>query len=86
MIVQKQFMATPPGKVVKTFNKEAVYILDGLNEIGRENIIQLAANLYSGTIVNYNVFYEDKGIFTCPECGHDISNTFSFCPQLRQKP
>ncbi len=87
MIVQKTLMTMPPGKLAKRINKKATYVLDGLNEIGMGNIRQMIGvpGLYGNSINSYIVFYEDQNIHACPQCGHDISNTFSFCPNCGYK-
>lgn len=87
MIVQKTLMTMPPGKLAKRINKKATYVLDGLNEIGVDNIKQIIGvpGIYGHSINGYIVFYEDKGVCACPGCGHDISNTFSFCPNCGYK-
>ena len=86
MIVKKVFMASPPGALTKTFNKDAAYILDGLNEMKMDSVKQIVGTPgVQGGLVSYVVFYEDKGIYTCPRCSHDISNTFSFCPNCGKR-
>ena len=85
MIIQKKVPASPPGKMVKGINQNATYIIETLNEIKRENIIQIVAELFTGSIVSYVVFYEDKDILVCPDCRHSLSTTFSFCPNCGRK-
>ena len=85
MIVHKKVSALPFGKITKGTNQHATYIIETLNEIRRENIVQIVAELFTGSIVSYVVFYEDKDILVCPGCHHSLSTTFSFCPNCGRK-
>ncbi|MDF3003717.1 MAG: Double zinc ribbon [Oscillospiraceae bacterium] len=60
-------------------------ILEGLNEIKRENIVQVNTISNMNGLIGYDVFYEDENIYACPKCGHHISNTFSYCPNCAHK-
>lgn len=83
MIVNK--VLHPKESLNKYINKNHVEVLSGLNELQKENIVELVGVSGNLGLMSYIVFYEDKGICTCPGCGHDISNTFSFCPNCGRK-
>lgn len=78
MIVSK--IIQPPGILIKSDEKITAHAIDSLNEIKRENIVQITTSCNMNGIVSYIVFYEKENVCTCPGCGHDISNTFSLCP------
>ena len=59
--------------------------VDTLNELKTENIQHIISNSSHGRIYSCVVFYEDENVLTCPGCGHDIANTFSFCPNCGYK-
>ncbi len=82
MIVSKSLR--PPG-LWKSPDEITDFALNSLNEIKRENIVQIVASCTNTGITGYFVFYEKESIFTCPGCGHDISNTFSFCPNCGRR-
>ncbi len=81
MILQKKFL--PEGRL-KGIAKDST-ILEALNEIKRENIIQINSLFNMSIVLGYDVFYEDENIYACPGCGHHISNTFSYCPNCAHK-
>ncbi len=83
MIVSK--MLRPPGIWNKADEEITDFALNALNELQRESIVQIVASCTMQGIASYFVFYEKENICTCPGCGHDLSKTFSFCPNCGRK-
>lgn len=83
MILSK--MLRPPGVFNKSEEAVTAFTLDTLNEIKRENIVQIVTSCAMHGILSYVVFYENENVCTCPGCGHDLSNTFTFCPNCGRR-
>ena len=83
MILRQLLQA--PGVMAHGAEKNSAFIISYLNEIKRENILQIVPDCASNGTRGYVVFYEDENIYACPKCGHHISNTFSFCPNCAHK-
>ena len=76
------------GKEVRFYGKEksnSPFGTECLNEIRSENIKYIVGMSGYGGVGGYIVYYEDENIYACPECGHHISNTFTYCPNCAHK-
>ena len=85
MILTKVFMLPNRTKKIIPLDTPPEYLLEPLNELKTENIRYLVGLPGMSGLWGYVVFYEDENIYSCPGCGHHISNTFSYCPNCAHK-
>ena len=87
MIVSKVLMLprNMPSLIHARISDPPDYVVDCLNEIRDENVRHLVGIPSGSGLMGYVVFYENENVCTCPGCGHDLSNTFTFCPNCGRR-